>query len=76
MTISMDTSIQLKPSTVDAEIDDDLVLMSTENGNYYNLNPIGASIWKIIKQPTTIQAICQQLMQTYDIDEASCKKWC
>jgi Coenzyme PQQ synthesis protein D (PqqD) len=63
-------STQILSST----IDDEVVMMSSEKGMYYNLNPIGSRIWELLETPQTIESLCAQLMDEYDVDEATCKQ--
>ena len=63
-------STQILSST----IDDEVVMMSSEKGMYYNLNPIGSRIWDLLEAPQTIESLCAQLMDEYDVDEATCKQ--
>ena len=63
-------STQILSST----IDDEVVMMSSEKGMYYNLNPIGSRIWELLETPQTIDSLCAQLIDDYDVDEATCKQ--
>ena len=54
------------------KLDDELVMMSIENGEYYGLDNIGAQIWEIIQQPTNFSEIVLKLMRKYDVSEETC----
>jgi len=54
------------------KLDDELVMMSIENGEYYGLDNIGAQIWEIIQQPTKFSEIVLKLMGKYDVSEETC----
>ena len=56
------------------EIDDEILMMSIEDGKYYGLNPVGSEIWKLIEEPKTIEEIIPALMDIFDIVEESCRK--
>lgn len=51
-----------------SEIDGELVMMSTENGAYYNLDPIGTDVWNRIAEPTEVEGLCRALSAEYDAD--------
>lgn len=72
-TISTHTTIQHKSSNMSAEIDNDLVIMSIENGHYYGLNGVGKRIWQLSSTPQTLATICAQLQQEYEIDPQTCE---
>ncbi len=57
-----------------SHIDDEVVMMSSERGMYYNLNPIGSRIWELLDTPQTIDSLCAQLMDEYEVDEAICRQ--
>ena len=63
-------STQILSST----IDDEVVMMSSEKGMYYNLDPIGSRIWALLDIPQTLESLCAQLMTEYDIDQATCQQ--
>ena len=55
-------------------VNDEILMMSIEDGKYYGLNPVGSEIWKLIEEPKTIEEIIPALMEIFDIDEESCRK--
>ena len=66
--------ISKKSSILSSTIDDEVVMMSSEKGMYYNLNPIGSRIWDLLEKPQTIESLCAQLMDEYDVDVVTCKQ--
>lgn len=66
MALSLKDTI-CRAKVLSAEIDRDYVLMDIEAGDYLQLNPIGAEIWKAIETPTMIEALCQRLRPRFDI---------
>lgn len=74
MEINLATTILKNPNSLEAETGEDLTMMDIENGVYYTLNKVGREIWKKIEQPTTIQSICDQLSDQYNIDNEKCSK--
>jgi hypothetical protein len=56
------------------EIDDEILMMSIEDGKYYGLNPVGSEIWKLLEKPQTIEDIIPTLIEIFDIDEEICRK--
>jgi hypothetical protein len=55
-------------------LDNEVVMMSSEKGMYYNLDPIGSRIWALLDVPQTLESLCAQLMAEYDIDQATCQQ--
>lgn len=54
-----------------AEIDEELVLMSVEQGNYYGLDAIGADIWKRLDGEVLVSDLCSALEKEYDANAAT-----
>ena len=46
--------------------------MDMDRGMYYALEHVAARLWDLTEQPTTVEAICQQLLAEYDIAPDEC----
>ena len=56
-----------------AEVDGELMAMSVEQGICYGLNPVGTRIWALLAEPRTVDDLCAQLIDEYDVDPAQCR---
>ena len=56
------------------EIDDEILMMSIEDGKYYGLNAVGSEIWKMLDEPKSIEEIIPALKEIFDIDDETCRK--
>lgn len=61
--IASDTPVEVRPSVVFRNLaaDDGGVLLHLESGQYHGVNPMGASIWRLIDGRTTASAISSEL---------------
>lgn len=59
-----------RPNVMSAVINDELVMMSVETGQYFNLNTVGAQIWRLLESPQSLNAIVAALVDGYDAPEA------
>jgi hypothetical protein len=66
--------LQRQPDMVFSHIDDEVVMMSIETGEYYGLNPVASRIWELLETPCTFHQLVNMLMQEFDIDETACQK--
>jgi hypothetical protein len=48
--------------------DRDTVLLNLERGEYYSLDPIGATIWAQLKDGAPPAAVVEQLVDEYEVD--------
>ncbi|MCX6276631.1 MAG: lasso peptide biosynthesis PqqD family chaperone [Bacteroidetes bacterium] len=72
MAINLLSVISKNPAIISSKMDDEVVMMSIEKGNYYGLNPVAAEIWEMLAAPMTVQAICDRLMEEFDVDQEKC----
>ena len=64
-----------KPETIiSADLDGGIVMMSIEKGQYYKLNTIGSTIWKLIEKPIAVTDICDQLMAEFEVSKQQCQE--
>lgn len=76
MKVNLNTRVNQLKELVEAKIDDEVILLSIETGKYYSLDPVGSRIWELIKEPVSIGALCDQLMEEYKVDQSTCEKDC
>ena len=72
MAISINSVILKNPTIISSKMDDEVVMMNIEKGNYYGLNPVAAEIWEMLTAPMTVQAICDWLMEEFDVEQDQC----
>ena len=66
--------LQRQPNMVFSHIDDEVVMMSIEAGEYYGLNPVASRIWELLEKPHTFGRLIDLLMLEFDIDKSTCQK--
>ena len=57
-----------------SDMDGEKVMLSIENGKYYNLGRIGGRIWELISSPVTISNMVDQLVMEYEIEPELCEQ--
>ena len=71
--ISLTSTLQRNPKQVFSKVDQDVVMLSIEEGKYFALNESGARIWELLEQPVRVQAIVNQLLNEFDITKNNCE---
>ena len=66
-------SLSVRENLSSQKIDGELVVLDKDNGQIHQLNSVASAIWQHIEAGLSIDAITEQLIQTYDIDEAAAK---
>lgn len=59
-----------RQSLLSTVLDGDLVMMDTEQGQYYGLNATASLIWAQLETPTRVEALIDTLVATYQGDPA------
>lgn len=52
-------------------IDDELVMMDMEQGNYFGLNAVGAHIWAVLETPQSREDIVSSVKNDFDAPDQS-----
>ena len=56
------------------EFGDEVVILSLHDGVYYGLDEVGASIWRLLREPVSIQAICDEIVGAYEVERSRCER--
>jgi hypothetical protein len=55
------------------EMDGELVMMGQEQGEYYGLRDVAASIWQHLAEPRTADELCALVAEEYDVTADACR---
>ena len=62
------------PNQVHSEMGEDVVVLSMQRGAYFNLNPVGAFIWKKIQTPVSTQALRDAVLEEFEVPARECER--
>jgi len=74
MAINSESIISKNPQIISSKMDDEVVMMSVEKGNYYGLNRVGSEIWEKLTEPLTVGSLCDKLMQEFNVEKEQCER--
>ncbi|MGM0874204.1 MAG: lasso peptide biosynthesis PqqD family chaperone [Bacillota bacterium] len=57
-----------------SDMDGEKVMLSINNGKYYNLGEMGGVIWDLIKTPTSINHLVNSLFAQYEVKQSECEE--
>jgi hypothetical protein len=66
------TILRRNSSMLASSMDDEMVMMSIDQGEYYGLNNIGARIWHLLENPLSIDDLVKLLTKEFEVSEADC----
>lgn len=68
------TLVKRDSSLFFTRVDDDLVLLSVEQGMYYGTQVVGRRIWTLIEEEISVSSLCEQLLEEFSVDRATCER--
>jgi len=71
--LSPSSVIRRNPNQVFSEVDDEVVMLSIKNSEYYNLNEIGSIIWRQLKESTSLTKLISELTLEFEVSENECR---
>lgn len=72
--ITADDLIMQSEGFLVSDMDGEKVMLSIENGKYYNLGQIGGRIWELAASPVTVAGMVEQLVTEYEIEPELCEQ--
>jgi hypothetical protein len=70
--IGMQTRFERNPDLAWTNMDDEIVMMSVERGEYSGLGGAGSRIWELLADPLTTSQICARLVEEFEVDADTC----
>ena len=64
--LTNDAMIVATKQQVSCDLGEEAAILSMKNSVYYGLDPVGARIWRLLQQPTTIGEIRDVIAEEYD----------
>jgi Coenzyme PQQ synthesis protein D (PqqD) len=53
---------------VSAEVEGESVILNLADGVYYGLDGVGARVWELLRQPRTLEELCDAVTAEYEVD--------
>jgi hypothetical protein len=72
--IDVDAKIVRRAGALTAPVDEELVMLDSEESRYFGLNDVGASIWELLERPSTVAEICGKLTEEYRVAPETCRE--
>lgn len=72
--ITLESTVQKQETVISADLEEAIVMMDIEKGQYYSLNEVGSKIWDMLTEPIQVHAICENLMTDFDVSAEVCQQ--
>ena len=71
--ITLDTVLSARTDLLASALSEtEMVMLNLERGAYFGLEQTAKTIWEQLAQPRTVADLCAALVQTYQVDPATC----
>ena len=72
MPLTLESKVVRSTAVMTSPVDDELVMMALESSQYFGLNRVGRRIWELLETPTTVAAVCVQLVKEFAVEPQQC----
>jgi hypothetical protein len=73
--LSLSTKVVASREHVSCELENEVVVLNLRNGEYYGLNLVGAKIWNLIQEASTIEAVRDAVLAEYpELEQDECTR--
>ena len=70
----MTTRYRRSKEALHSNVGDDVVALNVQNGRCYGMQDVTAAIWNLLADPVSVDSICHQLTETYDVQPDVCRQ--
>jgi len=71
--LALSSTVSRGGDLLQAQVGEELVMMSIDAGAYFGLAEVGKRIWELIERPTTVADLCARLTDEYDVPREICE---
>ena len=68
MPLTDQSRIVVTRDQVSCDLAGEAAILNLQNGVYYGLDPVGARVWNLVREPKTIAELRQTLLEEYEVD--------
>lgn len=61
------------PNMLFSKMDQEVVMLSISNSEYYGLDEIGSRIWEILEKPVRVDQLIDRLLEEYEVSRTQCE---
>ncbi|MCL6571516.1 MAG: lasso peptide biosynthesis PqqD family chaperone [Bacillus sp. (in: Bacteria)] len=72
--ISLDKIVMQGKGNIISNMGGEKIMLSVQQGKYYNLGEIGGDIWDLLDGKLSIQQLVSELLSEYDVEKTVCEE--
>lgn len=67
MTINLDTQIKIPETVYTQEVGEETILLDTQGGRYFSLDPVGTRMWQLIREHGLLRMVHDTILNEYKV---------
>jgi Coenzyme PQQ synthesis protein D (PqqD) len=72
--LSLQTMVIVSSHQVSCPLGDEAAILNLKNSVYYGMNPVGATVWNLLKQAKTVAEIRDAIIEEYEVEPKRCEQ--
>jgi hypothetical protein len=72
--LSLHSIVVASEQQVSCQLGEESAILNMKNSVYYGLDPVGARIWGLLRQPRSITDVCDAIVDEYDVERERCER--
>ena len=73
MALTLESIVRIARDALSCQLDGETTILNTHSGNYFGLDEVGASVWRLMSAPHTVAQIISAITAEYDVETAQCE---
>ena len=72
--VTLQSVIARNPEIIHSTMDDEIVMMSVQQGLFFGIDKIGTHIWNLLGNQAKVEDLIEKLVEYYDVERSLCEK--
>ena len=72
--LSPQSRIVLAKDQVSCDLAGEAAIVNLNNGVYYGLDPVGARVWNLMREPVTFASVVDSMLAEYQVDRPTLER--
>src|SRR5271170_7976957 len=72
--LSVHSIVVAASEQVSCPLGEESAILSLKNSVYYGVNPVAASVWRLIQQPKSVGELRDALVEEYEVEPGRCEQ--
>jgi hypothetical protein len=72
--LSLHSTIVATTEQVSCSLNEESCILNLKNSVYYGLDPVGARVWDLLREPRTVSDVLDALLRDYNVEAELCER--